>query len=136
MRITKEEIHNLVLTNGKRYVSALLPSDLKRMPVGHCFDNCALLCLLSKGKYKYAEGLAMNPITKEWMPHAWLTDGIHAFDPTWQAFDDNNVEYPFPGNYTGIEMPIEEVCNFMTRTKYAGVLMNAWRFPELAGKII
>lgn len=134
MKITEENIVEYVLRNGKEYVSALLPNDLKRMPLHQCFDNCAVTALTSK--YRYVEGIAQNPHTRKFMAHAWLTDGVHAFDVTWGAFNEKNEEIPFPGKYFGIEMPIQEVANFMITTGYVGVLMNSFRDLELAGKII
>jgi len=127
----EKEIQDYVLKNGKEYSPRVLPKDIRRGPVCHCFDNCALVALYNK-KYKYVEGYATNPITKEWMAHAWLTDGENAYDPTWLGFDDFGREVPMPSRYVGIEMPIKNVVKIMLKTERAGVLVNAWRVPELA----
>jgi len=130
-------IEDNVLRFGKRYIPAPLPPDLRRMPMGHCFDNCELLALESHGKYRYVEGVARSYRNDVWLLHAWLTDGVHAFDPTWHfKFNDNDQELPFPGDYVGIEMDHWHVAEFMLTTEYAGVLANAWRAIDLAQKAL
>lgn len=127
LRLPKAIRHLLV--HGNRYVPALLPDDLERLKFGHCYDNCAATALIHKGtsKYRYVEGIAIVP-GKRPIPHAWLTDGVHAFDLTWFAHDGEGNERPMSVvTYIGIEMPINAVIDFMKATKYSGVFMNGWR---------
>lgn len=132
----------LVRQYGKEYTSAVLPADIKRGPPTKCFDWCALqAALFSKnrkdGKYRYVEGFAADPETGHWILHAWLTDGEHAFDPTWLAFyDSDNKEAPLPTYYYGIEIPITSVWRFMKKTGYQSLLGNRWRDPELVDTIL
>lgn len=122
------------LKHGKRYEPALSPQDVTRGRVGDCYDTCVLNAL--KQKYRYVEGIAQNPMhPDQWMPHAWLTDGKFAYDPTWRAVI-NDKEAPVPTMYIGFEIPIEAIARFMTRTKYKSILANAWRSPELAKECI
>lgn len=130
---TMQLIHKL----GREYKPALLPADVTRGRVGWCFDDCAIRALQSKGKYRYVEGLAVTVRSPEPRLHAWLTDGENAFDPTWMAMkDDTGEEFPIPGAYLGIEMPIELVAKFMVDTGYQGVLANRHRLPALVEEIL
>lgn len=130
----KEEIKEYVFKNGKSYEPKVLPSEIPMMKIGHCFDNCVLLLATSelKNKYKYVEGFAKNPISKQWHAHAWLTDleGKYAFDPTWKAFNKLFELTAVPTEYIGVELPIIEVMLFMLETRNAGCLVNAWRNDE------
>jgi len=85
-------------------------------------------------KYQYVEGVAkvIHPKKKlDWILHAWLTDGVHAYDPTWLA-EAEDQEHPMPAYYVGIAMPIRSVMEFVSATGYKSVLANYYRNPELA----
>jgi hypothetical protein len=93
----------------------------------------------SNGKYQYVEGIASDPTNHSWILHAWLTDGIHAFDPTWSYYDEKNerrVNLQLPSAYVGIIMPINKVVDFMRATTYQGVIPNRHRAPLLAKELI
>lgn len=131
--LSPEQIE-FIKRKGKEYTPALLPSDIVRGPLGRCFDTCAQIA--GACKYKYVEGIALNPSNPDQMIlHGWVTDGIHAFDPTWKSFQGDE-EIPIPTKYTGIEMDIAKVFDFMRTTEYQGVIANAWRNPELADAIV
>lgn len=121
----------LLERGSKVYIPAPLPVEIERGPVGKCFDWSALQAAKLHPKYKYVEGIA--EIEGQWGLHAWLSDGIQAFDPTWAVYRDGveTREAP-PAKYIGIEMDIKKVAKFMTTTKYQGVLGNYWRNPTLA----
>ncbi len=131
---TKEQIEAYVDQWGKEYIPALLPSDLERMELNQCFDNCAVLAIKNP-QYKYVEGFAISPHTGEKILHAWLTDGVYAYDPTWRALK-GGVDVPVPTQYKGIEVKTEDVLTWWKETEYAGILANSWRFPLLAIQII
>lgn len=122
--------------HGRQYEPALLPDDIIRGETGKCFDWCALQASRLNPKYQYVEGIALDPeLAKQdkerWILHAWLTDGEHVFDPTWQALDDDGTEHPVPSIYIGIPMSIHAVATFMRMTGYQGVLGNRWRLPSI-----
>lgn len=129
-----------IIKFGKHYTPALLPPDLRRGRVGWCFDDCIIQLTneFLATKYRYVEGIAMDTLhyretgEESWVLHAWLTDGKYAYDPTWQAFDDDNIERPCPTVYIGIEMDRTAVMRFMASTKYQGVISNGWRNKALA----
>jgi len=126
----RQELQDYILKNGRDYTPAPLPPGMVRGKVGDCFDHCTILAL--GRKWRYVEGLALDPRDREtWILHAWLTDGEHAFDPTWMA-DVLGKEIPVPTIYFGIEMDIEHVAEFMISTRYKSVLDNAWRDPIAA----
>ncbi len=127
-------IMSLLSKYGREYRRAVLPKDINRGPTGKCFDWCALQAAAHHkqgGKYRYVEGIASDPERPgEWILHAWLTDGIHAFDPTWAAIHDvTGKEVPIPARYIGIEMPILKVARFMNITGYQSAIGNHWRAP-------
>lgn len=127
----------LVLQHGRRFIPALLPMDIQRMEPGMCFDASAIQSLKSDGKYGYVEGIALDPDNHDkWMIHAWMTDGTHAFDPTWAATGPDGRLQPVPTMYIGIEMEIVMVCGFMMATEYQGVIPNRWRNERLANRAI
>jgi hypothetical protein len=123
---------------GKEYKPALLPPDLRRGRVGWCFDDSIIQLTDEKlrQKYRYVEGIARSTPDEPLTLHAWLTDGIHAYDPTWWAFGLQNEPRVVPGFYLGIEMPALDVMRFMSATTYQGVISNGWRNKPLAKKCV
>lgn len=122
-----------VRRHGHEYIPSLLRDDMHRGPINHCFDNCTVAALASKGKYQYVEGITEDPRERgRWIHHAWISDGLHAYDLTWQALDSNNVEVPMPSRYIGIPMSAERVAAFMIATQYASVLANRKKNEKLA----
>ena len=143
----KKELIDWIVRTGKYYTSALLPNDIERGEIGECFDTCALrvahhVFVKGKAKYRYVEGVAMcfagtdrlDKLKGIWVLHAWLTDGVHAFDTTWLTLNPQGKEVAMPAIYVGFEMKIKQVVDFMAKTKYQGILANGWRAPELAEK--
>lgn len=123
-----------IFKNGKQYIPAISPESIQRGPIGKCYDRSIISAINSD--LTYVEGLARDPRNKErWILHAWLTDGIHAFDPTWIAYSEQE-EIPVPTIYIGIEMRVHDVARFFSSTKYAGIFSNAWRDPTLAGRCV
>lgn len=133
--MSQKGLEKLIFNIGRVYIPEDLPDDIPYKQLHHCFDDCAVIAL--QGKYRYVEGLARNPMTGEWILHAWLTDhtGIVAYDPTWKAIK-NGKAMAVQTRYIGVQMNIMNVAKFMMETKYQGVFANAWRSPELARKII
>lgn len=129
----------LIEKRGRLFNSAPLPNDIPHGRVGWCFDDCFVRAWQSMGKYQYVEGIASDPKTHKWVLHAWLTDGICAFDPTWCYWDEKTgrrYDMPLPSSYIGIVMPIDKVRQFMEQTTYQGVIANRHRAPELAKELI
>lgn len=118
----------------KRYMPALLPDDISRGKLGECFDTCIMIATENR-KYKYVEGYASPPGTKVPILHAWLTDGEHAFDPTWDCFNQFGERKPIPATYIGMEMDTDLVIMFMRKTGYQGIIANHFRAPKLAQKV-
>lgn len=131
--VTKD-IQRTVKKYGRTFEPAVLPADILRWPVGVCFDACALNTAKSDGKYQYVEGIAT--IKGETYLHAWMTDGTYAFDPTWQATDDDGNDLVPPVEYRGVIMPITAVALFMRMTGYQGLLANRWRLPDLVDDML
>jgi hypothetical protein len=129
-------IRKTVQDHGRQYIPEILPEDIVRGPIGKCFDWCALEAARLYPKYRYVEGFATARSSGNPIYHAWLSDGINAFDPTWMAINDDGVEFPLPGSYVGVELPLPQVVEFMRSTGYQGVLGNAWRNQELVDNII
>jgi hypothetical protein len=125
---------------GKEYLAAPLPDDIQLGRPGDCFDWSAFQAAKHKGKYQYVEGIASEPgHPNVWVSHAWLSDGIHAFDPTWQAFRMHHGRkkyYAVPSRYVGVEIPIGFVRDFVRRTGYKAVIFNRWRAPELVQEML
>ena len=138
-----KEIIEKVLIYGKKYKPAMLPSELERGRVGDCFDWTLVQAILNP-KYRYVEGLAQRPSNGEWVLHAWLTDGVHAFDLTWGMYfgksrEDaikNNLILPLDIEYIGIEMETKGVIDFCRTTEYRSVLHNGWRDEERSEKLL
>lgn len=131
------EIQKMVERYGQEYTPALLPKDIERGPLGKCFDTC-LVNIVFNPKYQYVEGMAEDahhPGT--WLYHSWLTDGVHAFDPTWTVIDNpSGEERVMPIRYVGIPMPGAFVMYFNQETQYAGVLGNRAKHPKAVDKML
>lgn len=123
----RERFIRFVKQNGKAYEPADLPGTIKRSSIGDCFDCCVVNAMQTE--YRYVEGIAI--IDGQTFHHAWLTDGIHAFDPTWYAYYGGE-KLRVPAEYIGIEMSIIAVAKFMSATKYKSIFSNGWRNPRLA----
>lgn len=132
-KLTLEQF-DLINRLGKKYTPAVCPDDIKRFDVGMCFDACIWNAIYHP-QYRYVEGVVLLHGDLQWKLHAWLTDGKHAFDPTWKA-DVNGEEKPIPATYIGIEMGTKEVAKFMKVTEYQGVIANRWRNEDLAVKAL
>lgn len=129
------EIRSLLDRGTKVYISAPLPDDIEFGPLGNCFDWCAVQAALQFPKYRYVEGLARVQGEQEWTLHAWLSDGIHAFDPTWYTlFKGLHSRVAPPVKYLGVELDFISVARFIKRTGYQSVLCNYWRNPKLADR--
>lgn len=125
----------VINTLGKVYFPALLPSEIERGKLGDCFDHCLIQALYNP-QYQYVEGLVYSPLRKEWIYHAWLTDGIYAYDPTWHAKDITGKELPLSMmKYIGVEMDVKKVAEFVRSTEYKAVFENYWRNERLAEEI-
>lgn len=123
------------MKNGKSYKPALRPERIAPGQVGECFDVC-IMRALKHMDLKYVEGLAEDPLQPgRFMLHAWLTDGVHAFDPTWRAFFFAH-EVTLPIRYFGFEMNTPDVAHFFRATGYSGVIANKEKLPGLAKKIL
>jgi hypothetical protein len=125
-----DEIVDFVRKHGRQYKSALCPKYIRRGPVGRCFDTSILAAFDATKpdrKIWYVEGIAENPKDyDEWIYHAWVTDGVHAFDPTWRAYADHEetIELTFPIRYIGIQMEPTAVAAFMLATEHQAILKN------------
>lgn len=126
---------------GKEYEPAELPPDLRPGRLGWCFDDC-IVQLTNRdlqAKYRYVEGLARATKSDFLVLHAWLTDGVHAFDPTWSVHHNltGRISHYNPSAYyCGIEMPALDVMRFMSATEYQCVIGNGWRNRRLAKKCV
>ncbi len=94
---------DFVLREGQPYAYVPLPLA-DQMALGMCYGN-SLMAAICTG-LRYVEGYAMLRLAGAppvvW-PHAWVTDGTHAYDPTW----------PAPGGlaYLGVEFSVERADN-------------------------
>ena len=138
---TFEEQKKYIFENGKSYIPSIFPFELrdKLGDIGMCFDVSILAALGSK--YRYVEGIAHIKGTGQYFLHAWITDGIHAFDPTWKSeLIILGKKFTIPGTrgieYFGIELDKIKVAYFMSETKYVSVIANGWRAPESAKQIL
>jgi hypothetical protein len=131
---TLQVITEKVLIHGKRYNPAMLPNEIKRGKVGDCFDT-ALIQTLKNPKFRYVEGIAKRPSNGEWVLHAWLTDGVNAFDPTWGILFLGKF-FPLKTEYIGIEMNAKQVLEFCVNTEYRSVLHNGWRDEKRSEKLL
>lgn len=131
-----EIITEKVLIHGKKYVPAQCPKDLIRGKIGNCFDH-TLLMALDHPHYKYVEGIAKRPTTGDWVLHAWLTDGVHAFDTTWGMLFKDGTWLPIPTvEYIGIEIDARAMADFLLATQYKSVLHNGWRDEVRSEKLL
>lgn len=128
-----KEIKKIIARRGKMYEPALLPKNLKRGRVGECFDTCTVLAYKNPA-FRYVEGIAR--VSKKWIHHAWLTDGVKAYDPTWISFDNEGKEVAIPGEYIGIEMNVRDVGAFMMKTGYCSIFANGHKNHILANKAL
>jgi len=130
-------IENIVKEHGKSYVPAVLPKDIPRGQVGDCFDHCLLQVSTIAADYWYVEGLAKPHDSDRWILHAWITDGKHAFDPTWLAMEnDSGKEIPMKAEYKGIAMHTIDVIRFVRATGYKSVLGNFYMDEDLAASCL
>jgi hypothetical protein len=122
---------DIVVKLGKQYEWAPLPDDIKKGPTGMCFDWSALQTARLHPKYRYVEGIAKSVFDNDWKLHAWLTDGTHAFDPTWMVIgDQKHLKGVPPFHYIGIEIDIHTVHKFMKLTGYQGILgLSYQKYP-------
>lgn len=128
------EIRSWIDELGKEYKPANLPDDIERGPAGYCFDACTMNLLISN-KYQYVEGMAFSG--EGWYYHAWLTDGVHAYDPTWQIIGKGGMEHPLnPLRYIGFVIPTGFLMFFNFKTQQAGVLGNRARYPQAVDKML
>ncbi len=127
-------ILNFIETNGKEYKPAVCPDFINRGPVGECFEYSLAASYIHK-QFRYVEGIALTPDTREWVLHAWVTDGEHAYDPTWRAFDKENNEVPIPTIYIGVELDTDLAMEFFVYTGYKGVFAN-YKRDRLRGAVI
>lgn len=123
------QIKQIIERRGKKYEPALLPEHIHRGRVGECFDTCTILA--NRHGLIYVEGIARVNKGK-WIHHAWLTDGVRAYDPTWRCLNLKGEEYPIPGEYIGIEMDVKDVAAFMIKTGYCSILANGHKNYKLA----
>lgn len=122
--------------HGKKYIPAMLPPEIERGRVGDCFDWTLIQAHLNP-KYKYVEGIAKRLNKDEWVLHAWLTDGVHAFDCTWGVqFNQGGQVYPLPTEYIGVEIDTKGTADFYRATEYKSVLWNGWRDEQRSEKLL
>lgn len=129
-----QRIKEYVELHGFPHKPALLPEKIIRGRVGDCFD-CCIINALRNPDLKYVEGIARNPLTGDWIYHAWLTNGRDAFDPTWRMILAGE-EHPMKTEYIGIQMETNDVAAFMQATQYKAVLENGWRDPDTANQCL
>ena len=122
--------YEMITSLGKKYIPELCPENVRKFDVGKCFD-ASMWNAIYHPEYKYVEGIVLIHGQLRWRLHAWLTDGVYAYDPTWKA-DNNGKDVPIPAEYIGIEMDTKDAAKFMRATGYQGVIANAWRDPALA----
>lgn len=127
------------LTNdhGKEYLPAVLPKDLERGKLHHCFDN-SFLQAIRHPKYRYVEGIAVvfDKDGTHVSVHAWLTDGTYAYDPTWVAYSRDGREVTIPAVYRGIELDMEAVTKYVIATRRQGVIPNRTLKPRLFKQVL
>lgn len=115
---------------GQPYTPAPLPDDILRGLTGTCFETCAVNTFRNMPKYTYVEGRCWSLTDKTWRLHAWLTDGVYAYDPTWGVQDNRtgNIKH-YPAEYFGLPFDTHTVFKFMLETKRQGLLANMDLYP-------
>ncbi len=129
-----------ITDNGKEYDPHQIPEGILdiRGEVGDCYDTC-LLAVVKYPHLRYVEGLARNPLTGEWILHAWVTDEDDklAFDLTWKAVNKETKQEIFiPTTYIGVQMNTKLVVEFVKTTEYKGVFANHFRNPDLMKRLL
>ena len=133
--VPKELIYYLQ-EHGTKYIPSRRLTDIPSGKVGDCFDHC-LISVLTRSHLKYVEGIAINPLDRtEWILHAWLSDGLYAYDPTWLAKDKEGKEIPVPTLYIGIPFETRAVAKFVSETEYKSIMANGWRCRMLADEML
>lgn len=122
------QIKYLIRTYGEHFNPKLCPADIVRGRIGDCYDTCVLNTLRNEHKYRYVEGIA-TPADGKPRLHAWLTDGIHAFDPTWFSLDNKTGKEVIPDEkhrtqYVGVSFEPRDVWRFVQRTGNKGIFVN------------
>lgn len=94
-------IGDFLLRHGKWYEATEYPREMWEGVMGSCYGN-AMIVAASEPRYRYVEGYACPVDTGFPVHHAWVTDGVHAFDPTW------GPEWKMEGSaYLGVEFSVE-----------------------------
>jgi hypothetical protein len=124
---------------GNVFLPAAIPDDLMLGEPGHCFDNCLLAALGSRGKYLYCEGIGI--LDNEAYVHAWLTDKDRklAYELTWRAVDDKTgkvVPLIIPAVYKGHVLDIAACRDYVLSTGTAGVVCNRKARPRLYKEVL
>lgn len=123
------------IEHGKQYTPAICPRTIHRGRPGDCFDTSIKNAAMVDRSLRYVEGIALNTKSKCWIYHAWVSDGEHAYDPTWRTYKGLE-EIPMIAIYIGIEMNTDAVMEFMLETEYKALFDNGWRNPELFRKAL
>lgn len=136
-RFVPLKIKKAIMRYGKTYQAAECPDDIERGEPGKCFDWCMVQAINSQGKYRYVEGFTSEAHSGKMVLHAWLTDGVHAFDPTWGIEDkDTGHVFAMDLRYIGVEMDLKYVMQFVKATGYQGLLGNRWRAPAYVDEVL
>lgn len=138
--LTKREwaVIEFVLKHGKPYAPQELPAELKKYAtrkLGTCYDTSLRAAVLT-GK-DYVEGFVLVPETQEIIPHGWIGEKHKAFELVFHGVDkQGKITRQLPFIYYGIAVQPKKALDFFVGTEYQGILMNAWRDPELAKQAI
>lgn len=119
-------ILKFLLKYGKEYTLAPLPTDIPKSKRGYCYERCMALAIKNK-KYTYVEGIGIDKSpeyegSNEYLMHAWLTDGVHAYDPTWARRNGKELYYAPVSKYFGIEIPTKYIDSFLDESQPFGAL--------------
>jgi hypothetical protein len=119
---------------GKVYLPAgRLPDDLEYGQPGECFATCLLAAIASNGKYRYCEGVGI--FMDEAYVHAWLTDGLFAYDLTWRIeLEDRPIAVS--AGYKGHELDLEACRRFVMSSRRGGIVPNRELRPRLYKNVL
>jgi len=107
------KFYDYILKHGKQFegfipsynfIEVRLLTKVIRPQLKQCYYNSGILTLLSRGKYKYYEGFALDKELPIPLQHAWnVTEDNKVVDLTWEK----TVEKSENIEYFGVEVPYE-----------------------------
>lgn len=111
-------LEQFILEHGIKYIPAVRPSSVARMPSRECYANSYCLATGNPRRYRYVEGFALCQGIPFGIEHAWVLDmqTDTVIDPTWE---------PVGVAYRGVALSQGFCDRIMLKTGHYGVLDGA-----------